>query len=231
MARSSDVNSTFNVRAASDIAKCDLTRRKYERGLLPSDQTCRRVMQCVYNAAVGIGFSSFPVEEKGNVWCWGDADGRFKNGVNRYVYEVYCKNDPLCEKAPAHDHDPWCIPVTGDGTCVSYRVKLITMCGVKQADARLPSQHETGKTMNQSRHVLTSIGWLYWREIDNAVFRGVSLSVSRNRKKRILCGSQQAVQSIHTLFRCWGFSIRAEVEERLQVNLSKLLFGLLLFVL
>jgi hypothetical protein len=61
MARSSDVNSTFNVRAASDIAKCDLTRKKYERGLLPSDQTCRRVMQCVYNAAEGIGFSSFPV--------------------------------------------------------------------------------------------------------------------------------------------------------------------------
>jgi hypothetical protein len=67
MARSSDVNSTFNVRAASEIAKCDLTRKKYERGLLPSDQTCRRVMQCVYNAAVGLGFSSFPVEENGNV--------------------------------------------------------------------------------------------------------------------------------------------------------------------
>ncbi len=52
MARSSDVNCTFNVRAASDIAKCDLSRKKYERGLLPSDQTCRRVLQCVFNAAV-----------------------------------------------------------------------------------------------------------------------------------------------------------------------------------
>jgi hypothetical protein len=151
MARASDVNSTFNVRAASEIAKCDLTRKKYERGLLPSDQTCRRVMQCVYNAAVGLGFSSFPVEENGNVWCWGDADGRFKNGVNRYVYEVYCKIDPLCEKAPPHD--PWLVPVTGDGTRVSYRGKSVTMCGVKQADARLPSQLETGKTMNQSRHM------------------------------------------------------------------------------
>jgi hypothetical protein len=68
MARSSDVNCTFNVRAASDIAKCDLTRQKYERGLLPSDQTCRRVMQCVYNAAGKIGFSSFPVEACGSAW-------------------------------------------------------------------------------------------------------------------------------------------------------------------
>ncbi len=78
MARSSDVNSTFNVRAASDIAKCDLTRQKNERGLLPSDQMCRRVMQCVYNAAVQIGFSSFPVEENDNIWCWGDTDGGSK---------------------------------------------------------------------------------------------------------------------------------------------------------
>ena len=148
MARSSDVNCTFNVRAASDIAKCDLTRKKYERGLLPSDQTCRRVMQCVYNAAVQVGFSSFPVLENGNIWCWGDADGRFTNGVNRYVYEVYCKLDPRCELAP--QDDPWLVPVTGDGTRVSFRGKGITMCGVKQADARLPSQKETGKTMNQS---------------------------------------------------------------------------------
>ena len=151
MARSSDVNSTFNVRAASDIAKCDTTRVKYERGLLPSDQTCRRVMQCVYNAAVQIGFSSFPSVENGNVWCWGDAEGRFTTGVNRYVYEVYHQIDPNCEMAT--EHDPWLVPVTGDGTRVSYRGKSITMCGVKQADGRLPSQHETGKTMNQSRHM------------------------------------------------------------------------------
>ncbi len=151
MARSSDVNCTFNVRAASDIAKCDLTRKKYERGLLPSDQTCRRVMQCVYNAAVQIGFSSFPAHENGNIWCWGDADGRFTNGVNRYVYEVYCKLIPHCELAP--EDDPWLLPVTGDLTRVSFRGKGITMCGVKQADAKLPSQKETGKTMNQSRHM------------------------------------------------------------------------------
>ncbi len=108
MARASDVDSTFDVRAASDIAKCDTTRVKYERGLLPSDQTCRRVMQCVYNAAVQIGFSSFPSGENGNVWCWGDADGRFTNGVSRYVYEVYCQIDPNCEMAT--EHDPWLVP-------------------------------------------------------------------------------------------------------------------------
>jgi hypothetical protein len=149
MARSSDVNSTINVRAASDIAKCDTTRVKYERGLLPSDQTCRRVMQCVYNAAVKIGFSSFPSEEMAMYGV-----GEITNGVNRYVYEVYCKIDPNCEMAT--EHDPWLVPVTEDGTRVSYRGKSITMCGVKQADGRLPSQHETGKTMNQSRHMYQS---------------------------------------------------------------------------
>ena len=151
MACASDVNCTFNVRAASDISKCYLSRKKYDRGLLPSDQTCRRVMQCVYNGAVQIGFSSFPVHENGNIWCWGDADGRFTNGVNRYVYEVYCKLDPNCELAP--DDDPWLIPVTGDLTRVSFRGTAVTMCGVKQADARLPSQQEKGKTMNQSPHM------------------------------------------------------------------------------
>ncbi len=103
----------------------------------------------MYNAAVQIRFSSFPVHE--NIWCWGDADGRFTNGVNRYVYEVYCKLDPHCELVP--EDDPWLLPVKGDLTRVSFRDKAITMCGVKQADARLPSQKETGKTMNQSRHM------------------------------------------------------------------------------
>ena len=46
-------------------------------------------------------------------------------------------------------------PITGDGTRVSFRGKGITMCGVKQADARLPSQKDTGKTMNQSSGMYT----------------------------------------------------------------------------
>jgi hypothetical protein len=151
--RASDVDSRFNVSAAREIGHCAPGRTKYERGLIPSDQTCRRVMQCVYNAAVHLGFSSFPVEEGGNVWCWGDAHGRFVNGVNRYVYEVYCKIDPECHLAPAED--PWLVPLTGDLARVSFRGKFITMCGVKQADRRLPSQRATGKTINQSRHMYT----------------------------------------------------------------------------
>jgi hypothetical protein len=68
------------------------------------------------------------------------------------VYEVYCKLDPHCELAP--EDDPWLLPVTGDLIRVSFREKAITMCGMKQADARLLySQKETGKTMNQSRHM------------------------------------------------------------------------------
>ncbi len=98
---------------------------------------------------VQIGFSSFPVH--GNVWCWGEADGRFTNGVNRYLYEVCWKIDPHSEMAPKDD--PWLLPVMGDLTRVSFRGKAITMCGMKQADAILPSQKETGKTMNQVRHM------------------------------------------------------------------------------
>ena len=153
LAKASDVDSQFNVSAASAIAHCDEARQKYERGIIPSDQTCRRVMQCVYNAAVHNGFSSFPEQENGNVWCWGDEDGRFTNGVNRYVYEVYYKLDPDCQLAPASD--PFMVPLSGDLCRVSVRGKSITMCGVKQADRRLPSQKLTGKTMNQSRHMYT----------------------------------------------------------------------------
>ncbi len=99
-------------------------------------------------------FSMFPESENGNLWCWGDSDGLFTNGVNRYVYEVYYKLDPQAELAPAED--PWLIPLTGDLARVSFRGKQVTMCGVKQGDRKLPSQKETGKSMNQSRHMYTS---------------------------------------------------------------------------
>jgi hypothetical protein len=160
LAKASDVDSRFNVSAASAIAHCDEKRKKYERGIIPSDQTCRRVMQCVYNAAVQKGFSSFPLHENGNVWCWGDEEGRFTNGVNRYVYEVYYNLDPECKLAPVGD--PFMVPLSGDLCRVSMRGKAITMCGVKQADRRLPSQNLTGKTMNQSRHMYTYTcdGWI-----------------------------------------------------------------------
>jgi hypothetical protein len=108
-------------------------------------------MQCVCNAAVHNGFSSFPLHENSNVWCWGDEDGRFTNGVDRYVYEVYYKLDPDCQLAP--EWEPFMLPVSGDLCRVLLRGKAITVCGVKQADRRLPSQNLTGKTVNQSRHM------------------------------------------------------------------------------
>jgi hypothetical protein len=71
MAKASDMESKFNVKVSTDIAHCDPCRTKYSRGLLPSDRTCRRVQQLVYNAAERLGFVSFPSEQEGNIWCWG----------------------------------------------------------------------------------------------------------------------------------------------------------------
>ena len=149
LAKTSDLESKFNVKVATDLAKCDTKRKKYERTMLPSDRTCRRIMQRVYNEAEKLGFSVFPVEQEGNVWCWGDGEGNFKNGVNRYVFETYYRP----HSGIATKESPWIIPLTGDLARVSFRGKSITMCGVKQADSRLPSQLLTGKTMNQSRNL------------------------------------------------------------------------------
>jgi hypothetical protein len=98
--------------------------------MLPSDRTCRRIMQRVYNEGEKLGFSSFPVEQEGNVWCWGDGEGNFTNGVNRYVFETHYRP----HSGIATKEFPWIIPLTGDLARVSFRGKSITMCGVKQAD-------------------------------------------------------------------------------------------------
>ena len=153
MVKASDMESKFNVKVSTDIAHCDPCRKKYSRGLLPSDRTCRRVQQRVYNLAEQLGFVSFPTEQEGNIWCWGDdAGGNFTNGVNRYVYEVYYK---AALNASVTKTSHWMVPVTGDLARVNLRGKGITMCGVKEADPRLPSQILTGKTMNQSRNLYT----------------------------------------------------------------------------
>jgi hypothetical protein len=149
IAKTSDLESKFNVRVASDLAQCDPSRKKYERSILPSGATCCRIMQRVFNEAENIGFASFPSEQNGNVWCWGDEAGRFTNGVNRYIYETYYK----LHSTVATRDSPWCVCVTGDEARVNFRGKGITMCGVKQSDPRLPSQFATGKTMNQSRNL------------------------------------------------------------------------------
>ena len=149
IAKTSDLESKFNVKVASDLSQCDPNRKKYERTMLLSDMTCRRIMQRVYNEAQNIGFASFPSEQKGNVWCWGDDDGSFTTGVNRYIYETYYK----LHSSVATKECPWTVCVTGDQARVNFRGKGITMCGVKQSDPRLPSQIATGKTMNQSRNL------------------------------------------------------------------------------
>ena len=93
IARASDLDSNFNLKVVSDLAKCDPKHVKYSRSILPSDRTCRRIQERVHRGAVRQGLSSFPAEKNGNVWCWGDEEGRFTKGVNRFVYETYFKNN------------------------------------------------------------------------------------------------------------------------------------------
>jgi hypothetical protein len=62
IAKTSELESKFNVKVASDLSQCDPNSKKYERTMLPSDMTCRRIMQRVYNEAQNIGFASFPSE-------------------------------------------------------------------------------------------------------------------------------------------------------------------------
>ena len=99
LARRSDVDSLFNSRSLGAIAHCETGRRKFERGLLCSASTLRRTQKQVLELAASQGFSTFPNQDKGNVWCWGDDKGDFETGVNRYVYEIYVKvRSPLVTK-------------------------------------------------------------------------------------------------------------------------------------
>ena len=69
IARASDLDSNFNLKVVSDLAKCDPKHEKYTRSILPSDRTCRRIQERVHRGAVRHGLSSFPAEKNGNVWC------------------------------------------------------------------------------------------------------------------------------------------------------------------
>jgi hypothetical protein len=151
LARKSDVNCQFNATAVGAVASCEVGKKKYDRGILCSDTTLRRTQKRVLNLAKSLGFASFPTEEEGKVWCWGDEHGEFVTAVNRYVYEVYVKaRCPLVTK-----EKPWLIPLTGDLVRVTSRGKSMTLCGPKIADPRLPCQQATGKTSNQSRNLYT----------------------------------------------------------------------------
>jgi hypothetical protein len=149
--RKGDCESQFNAGALQSMSNCQTGKKKYDRGLLCSDSTLRRMQKKVHGLAERLGFSSLPIEEKGNVWCWGDAQGNFVTAVNRYVYEIYVKaRCPLVTR-----EDPWMIPITGDLARVNFRGKAITMGGPKRADPRLPCQQKTMKTSNQSREMYT----------------------------------------------------------------------------
>jgi hypothetical protein len=115
--------------------------------------------------------------------------------VNGYVFEVYRKIDPHCVMAP--ENDPWLLPVTGDGTRVSYRGKSITMCGVKQADVRLSSQHETGKTMNQSRHMYIPALAGYTDEASIMPYFEELLRAFREIEERGCCVVDQEQHKVH----------------------------------
>ena len=149
--RKSDVDSQFNAVALQSMANCESGKKKYARGLLCSDTTLRRMQKKVHKLAEGLGFSSLPTEEKGNVWCWGDSKGNFTTAVNRYVYEIYVK--ARCESVTMEK--PWQLSVTGDLARVNFRGKCITMAGPKLVDPRLACQEKTGKTSNQSREMYT----------------------------------------------------------------------------
>jgi hypothetical protein len=151
LARRSDVNCQFNATAVGAVSHCEVGKKKYDRGILCSDATLRRTQKRVLQLATSLGFNSYPTEEEGKVWLWGDEEGEFVTGVNRYVYEVYVKaRCPLVTK----DH-PWIVSLSGDLARVSTRGKSITMMGPKITDPRLPCQQATGKTSNQSRNLYT----------------------------------------------------------------------------
>jgi hypothetical protein len=92
------------------VSKCELGKKKYQRGVLCSDATLRRTQKRVLNLGKSLGYSYFPREEEGKVWCWGDDRGDFMMAANRYVYEVYVKaGSPLVTKGK-----PWIVPRSGD---------------------------------------------------------------------------------------------------------------------
>ena len=151
LARRSDINCQFNATAVGAVSHCELGKKKYDRGILCSDATLRRTQKQVLELAKSLGFTSYPTEEEGKVWCWGDDHGDFVTGVNRYVYEIYVKaRCPLVTK-----DQPWIVSLSGDLARVSTRGKAITMMGPKITDPRLPCQQATGKTSNQSRNLYT----------------------------------------------------------------------------
>ena len=78
-------------------------------------------------------------------------DGAFTKGVQLRVKQV-CYDAKL---GGVTKEDPFVVALTGDAARVSQRGSMITTCGAKEVDRRLPSQQGTGKVMNQSRNLYT----------------------------------------------------------------------------
>jgi hypothetical protein len=74
---------------------------------------------------------------------------------NNNLFILRVANYKTAANASLTKTNRWMLPLTGDLARVNLRGKGITMCGVKEADPRLPSQFLTGKTMNQSRNLYT----------------------------------------------------------------------------
>jgi hypothetical protein len=75
----------------------------------------------------------------------------FKTALNQYVKTIYY--DARCESVTAHD--PWILPITGDGVRTSQRGRFVTVVVLKMADLRLVNQERSGKTMFQGSDMYT----------------------------------------------------------------------------
>ena len=156
LAKVSDMDSSFNPTAVGAIRACEGGLGKREMGLLCGASSIRRRQAKVHELAISLGWSWLPGEptsagigELG--WMWGcDDQGPFERGVHLCVKLVYYDTMMMVGK-----EDPWIVALTGDAARVSQRGSIVTTCGAKEVDRRLPSQKGTGKVMNQSRSLYT----------------------------------------------------------------------------
>jgi hypothetical protein len=151
LARTSDMNSSFNASALGAIASCEGGKAHGEIGVLCGESTLRRCLKQVHTLAVDLGFYSMPELEQGKVWCWGDENGAFKTALNHYVKTIYY--DACCDSVTANE--PWILPLTGDGVRTSTRGRFVTVVGPKMSDHRLVNQERSGKTMFQGSDMYT----------------------------------------------------------------------------
>jgi hypothetical protein len=152
LAKVSDMDSTFNPTAVGATRACEGGLKRQQVGLLCGASSIRRRQKRVHDLAASLGWSWKENGLSGKGWCWDtDEEGAFEKGVHLPVKMVY--HDAKANGVT--DGDSLIVALTGDAARVSQRGTVITTCGAKEADRRLPSQMGTGKTMNQSRRLCT----------------------------------------------------------------------------